>query len=110
MSEVQAKANVTYSISSALKQYFFMYMYVPEIHASMLCKSTRNTLSQKSREAKRDSSENNRKQVKGKNKMKGKNIDKNKQKRKVALRGTQREYSSKPLKYSILERLLVFKR
>ena len=43
-----------------------MYMYVPEIHASMLCKSTRNTLSQKSREAKRDSSENNRKQAKGK--------------------------------------------
>ena len=43
-----------------------MYMYVPEIHASMLCKATRNTLSQKSREAKRGSSENNRKQAKGK--------------------------------------------
>ena len=37
-----------------------------KIHASMLCKSTRNTLSQKSREAKRGSSENNRKQARGK--------------------------------------------
>ena len=27
-----------------------------------------------------------------------------------AFRGTQREYSSKPLKHSIIERILVFKR
>ena len=28
----------------------------------------------------------------------------------LSIRGTQREYSSKPLKHSIVERILVFKR
>ena len=76
----------------------------------MLFKSTRNTFSQKSREAKRDSSENNRKQAKGKKYDERKKHRQKQKKRKVALRGTQREYSSKPLKHGIVERLLVFKR
>ena len=33
-----------------------------------------------------------------------------KTKRQLENRGTQREYSSKPLKHSIVERILVFKR
>ena len=32
------------------------------------------------------------------------------QKRSIRFRGTQREYSSKPLKHSIVKRILVFKR
>ena len=61
-----------------------------KIHASMLCKSTRNTSSQKSRKAKRGSSENNRKL----NRPEGKQDDerkkqRQKQQKKVALPGIE---------------------